>query len=134
MIVAATLFGVELADVAQRDIHSLELAIMTATWRPSRPCRAKEVVLARLLPGQRVAPLDGDPIQENVLVCADRALPRHGSDRHTGHLGAHGETHGYWAAGTGPVRVPQAGIAQPSGVVELDHAAHGDLSAPGTCV
>ena len=56
MIVAATLFGVELADVAPRDVSSLESAIMTAIWGPSRPCRAKEVVFALLLPGHRVAP------------------------------------------------------------------------------
>ena len=29
---------------------------MTAIWGPSRPCRAKEVVFALLLPGHRVAP------------------------------------------------------------------------------
>ena len=56
MIVAATLFGVELADVAPRDVSSLESAIMTAIWGPSRPCKAKEVVIALLLPGHRVAP------------------------------------------------------------------------------
>ena len=53
MIVAATLFGVELADIAQRDIHGLESAIMTVIWGPSR---AKELVFALLLPGHRVAP------------------------------------------------------------------------------
>ena len=56
MIVAATLFGVEPADVAPGDVNSLESAIMTAIWGPSRPCRAKEVVFALLLPGHRVAP------------------------------------------------------------------------------
>ena len=56
MIVAATLFGVELADVAPRDVSSLELPIMTAICGPSRPCRAKEGVFALLLPGHRVAP------------------------------------------------------------------------------
>ena len=56
MIVAATLFGVEVADIAQRDIHSPETAIMTAIWGPNRPCRVKEVVFAVLLPGHRVTP------------------------------------------------------------------------------
>ena len=56
MIVAAMLFGVKLADVAHRDVHSLESAIMTAIWGLGRPCRAKEVVFALLLPGHRVAP------------------------------------------------------------------------------
>ena len=35
MIVAATLFGVELADMAQRDVYSLASAIMTAIWGPT---------------------------------------------------------------------------------------------------
>ena len=56
MIVAATLLGVELADVAPRDVSTLESAIMTAMWGPNRPCRAKEVVFALLLPWHRVAP------------------------------------------------------------------------------
>ena len=37
MIVAAALFGVELADMAQRDVSSMEAAIMTAMWGP-RSC------------------------------------------------------------------------------------------------
>ena len=56
MIVAATLFGVELADISLRDISSLETAIMIAMWGPSRPCTAKELVFALLLPGHRVLP------------------------------------------------------------------------------
>ena len=52
MIVAAALFGVELADISVRDISGLESAIMTVIWGPSRPCKAKEVVFALLLPGQ----------------------------------------------------------------------------------
>ena len=56
MIVAASLYGVELADVSQKDLNSMETAIMTAIWGPSRPCRAKEIVFALLVPGHRVAP------------------------------------------------------------------------------
>ena len=56
MIVAAALFGVELADISWRDASSLESAIMGAIWRPSRPCRAKEIVFTLLLPGHGVAP------------------------------------------------------------------------------
>ena len=55
-IVAAALFGVELADISLRDNSSLETTIMTAIWGPSRPCRAKEVVFTLLLPGHHVAP------------------------------------------------------------------------------
>ena len=44
MIVAAALFGVELADISRRDASILESAIMGAIWGPSRPCRAKEIV------------------------------------------------------------------------------------------
>ena len=46
MIVATALFGVELADICQRDTSGLESAIMGAVWGPSRPCRAKEIVFA----------------------------------------------------------------------------------------
>ena len=56
MIVAAALFGVELADISRRDASGLESAIMGAIWGPSRPCRAKEIVFTLLLPGHRVAP------------------------------------------------------------------------------
>ena len=56
IIIAAALFGVELADISQRDASSLESAIMGAIWGPSRPCRAKEIVSTLLLLGQRVAP------------------------------------------------------------------------------
>ena len=56
IIVAAALFGVELADIAPRDVSSMETAIMTAIWGPSRPCRAKELVFALLMAGHRVAP------------------------------------------------------------------------------
>ena len=55
MIVVVALFGVELADIAQRDVSSMEAAIMSAIWGPSRPCRAKELVFTLLMPGHRVA-------------------------------------------------------------------------------
>ena len=55
MIIAATLFGVQLGDISQRDSGGLESAIMGAIWGPSRPCRAKEIVFVLLLPGHRVA-------------------------------------------------------------------------------
>ena len=56
MIVAAALFGVELADISLRHVSSLETAIMIVIWGPSRRCKAKELVFALLLPGHRVAP------------------------------------------------------------------------------
>ena len=56
MIIAAALFGVELADISWRDASSLESAIMGGIWGPSRPCSAKEIVFTLLLPGHRVAP------------------------------------------------------------------------------
>ena len=52
--------------------------------------------------GAQGGPFNGDPLQENVVACADHAHPRHSLDRHTGHLGAHGETLCYWSAGPRP--------------------------------
>ena len=46
----------KLADIAQRDVTSMEIAIMTAIWGPNRSCRAQELVFALLLPSHRVAP------------------------------------------------------------------------------
>ena len=45
-----------MADIAQKDVSSMEAAIMTAIWGPSRPCRAKEFVFTLPVPGHRVAP------------------------------------------------------------------------------
>ena len=53
---ALALFGVELADISQRDVNRLEAAIMIAIWGSRRLCRAKEVVFALLLPRHRVPP------------------------------------------------------------------------------
>ena len=78
MIVAARLLAAELADVAPRDVSSLESAIMTAIWGPSRPCRAKEVVFALLLPGHRVAPSMVVPYKRMCWLAhsAPRARPK----------------------------------------------------------
>ena len=56
MIVVAALLAVELADIAQRDMSSMEAAIMMAMWGLNGPCRAKELVVALLMPRHRVAP------------------------------------------------------------------------------
>ena len=101
MIVAATLFEVELADVAPREVNSLESAIMAASWGPSRPCRAKEVVFALLLPGHTVA-IHGGSVQEDVLACTHCAHPGHCPNHHASHLGASRETQGYRPAGSRP--------------------------------
>ena len=114
MIVAAALFGVELADLSLRDISSLESAIMTVILGPSRPCRAKEVVFALLLPGHH-------------------AQPRHGADGNTGHLGAHDIAQGNGPAGASALGISQAGLAEPGWVVAVGHAAHGGEGAPGAC-
>ena len=56
MIIAAALYGVELADISKKTAAALESTVMYALWGPSRPCRSKETVFALLLPGHRVAP------------------------------------------------------------------------------
>ena len=56
MIIAAALYGVELADISKRTAAALESTVMYALWGPSRPCRSKEIVFALLVPGHRVAP------------------------------------------------------------------------------
>ena len=55
MIVVVAIFGVELADIAQRNVSCMEAAIMTAISGPNRPCRAKGLVFMLLMRG-RVAP------------------------------------------------------------------------------
>ena len=117
MIVAATLFGVELADVAPRDVNSLELAIMTAIWGPSRPCRAQS------------GSIHGGSVQEDVLACTHCTHPGHCPNRHTSHVGASRETQRYEPAGSRPARIPMARLAHFAGVVELGNAANWDLGA-----
>ena len=56
MILAAGLYGAELADVTMRHAMGLEVAVLHMLWGPTRPCRAKEMVFALLVPRQRVAP------------------------------------------------------------------------------
>ena len=56
MVLAAGLFGVELAEASLKHIAGLETAVMHALWATSRPCRAKEIVFALLVPGHPVAP------------------------------------------------------------------------------
>ena len=73
--------------------------------------------------GAQGGPINGDPIQENVLASTDRAYLRHSPDRHADHLGAHGETRGYRPTGPRPARLPQTRLKRPAGVVELDNAA-----------
>ena len=56
MVLAAGLYGVELAEAGLKHIAGLDAAVMHALWGTSRPCRPKEIVFALLVPGQRVAP------------------------------------------------------------------------------
>ena len=49
MIVAAALFVLELADIARRELTSMETVIMTAIWGASTPCTPKELLFAMLL-------------------------------------------------------------------------------------
>ena len=56
MILAAGLYGAELADVTTRHAMGLEAAVLHMLWGPTRPCRAKEIVFALLVPGHSVAP------------------------------------------------------------------------------
>ena len=57
MIIAAALYGVELAYISKKmAAAALESTVMYAPWGPSGPCRSKEIVFALLVPGHRVAP------------------------------------------------------------------------------
>ena len=56
MVIAARLYGVELAEANLKHIAGLETAVMHTLWGTSRPCWAKEIVFALLVPGHRVAP------------------------------------------------------------------------------
>ena len=56
MVLAAGLYGVELAEAGLKHIVGMDTAVMHALWGTSRPCRAKEIVFALLVPGHRVAP------------------------------------------------------------------------------
>ena len=56
MVLAAGLYGVELAEAGLKHIAGLDTAVMHALWGTSRPCRAKEIVFALLVLGHRVAP------------------------------------------------------------------------------
>ena len=55
MVLAAGLYGVELAEAGLKHIAGLDTAVMHALWGTSMPCRAKEIVFALLVPGHRVA-------------------------------------------------------------------------------
>ena len=50
MILPAGLYGIELADVARKHAIALETAVLHMLWGPTRPCRAKEIVFALLVP------------------------------------------------------------------------------------
>ena len=56
MIIAAALYGVELADISKKTAAALEATAMHALWGPSRPCRSKEIVFVLLVPAHWVAP------------------------------------------------------------------------------
>ena len=56
MILAAGLYGAELADVTMKHAMGLEAAVLHILWGPTKPCRAKEIVFALLVPGHRMAP------------------------------------------------------------------------------
>ena len=56
MIIAAALYGVELADISKKTAAALESTVMYALWGPGKTCWSKEIVFALLVPGHRVAP------------------------------------------------------------------------------
>ena len=56
MILAAGLYGAELVDVTMKRAMGLAAAVLHMLRGPTRPCRAKEIVFALVVPGHRVAP------------------------------------------------------------------------------
>ena len=56
MIIAAALYGVELANASKKTAAALESTVMYALWGPGRPCRSNEIVFTLLVPGHRVVP------------------------------------------------------------------------------
>ena len=56
MVLAAGLYGVQLAEAGLKHIVGLDTAVMHALWGTSSPCRAKEIVFALWAPGHRGAP------------------------------------------------------------------------------
>ena len=107
MIVAAALFGVELANIYRdidiyislRDISGLETGIMTAIW-PQQALQGKGSGLHATAAGSPSGPLYGSPVQTDVLAGTDCAQPRHSADGNTGHLGAHNNAQGNGPAET----------------------------------
>ena len=81
-IVAAALFGVELADISRREASSLDSAIMAAIWGPITPCAAKEIliVFTLLLPRHRVAPSMVIPYRRKCWLAQLARNP--GTDEH----------------------------------------------------
>ena len=86
MIVAATLFGVELVDMAPRDVNSLESAQQAMQGERAGVCPA----VARAQSG----PIHGGSVQEDVLACTHCTHPGHCPNRHASHLGASREIQG----------------------------------------
>ena len=73
MVLAAGLYGVELAEAGLKHIAGLDTAVMHALWGTSMPCRAKEIVFAFLVLGHRLAPSMVVPNAESAGWCAWRA-------------------------------------------------------------
>ena len=56
LVQAAALWGTPGAEVSQKDLRSLETAVLHSLWGTSRPGRAKEIIFVLLVQGHRVSP------------------------------------------------------------------------------
>ena len=56
LILPAGLHAAAPVDIARGDFARLDAAVMRALWRPTRPCRATEAVMAFFCAGHRVLP------------------------------------------------------------------------------
>ena len=82
--------------------------------------------------GAQGGTINGGPVQADVLACTHRTRSGHIPSCHTSSLGAYGGAQRHGPTRSGTARIPAPRLAQPPGVVELDHAANRDLGAPGT--
>ena len=67
LILPTGLHAAALANIARGDLARLDTAVLKALWGPTRPCRAKEVVVAFFCAGHRVLPI---MVCVCVCVCA----------------------------------------------------------------
>ena len=80
--------------------------------------------------GAQGGTIHGGPVQADVLAREHRTRPGHCPSYHTSSLRAYGKAQGHGPTRSGAARIPAPRLAQPAGVVELDHAANRDLGAP----